>query len=50
MDQWEDYLRVLAAFTYSVGENLASSTFMSGVGKAINDYQNIKTIRSNKRW
>ena len=50
MDQWEDFIRVLSAFTYSVGENLASSTFMSGVGKAINDYQNIQTIRSNKRW
>ena len=43
-DQLQDYLRMLAAFSYSVGENLASSTFMSGVGKAINDYQNLKQL------
>ena len=43
-DQWQDYLRMLTAFTYSVGENLASSTFMSGVGKAVNDYQSIKQL------
>ena len=43
-DQWQDYLRMLTAFTYSVGENLASSTFMSGVGNAISDYQSIKQL------
>ena len=43
-DQWQDYLRMLTAFTYSVGENLASSTFMSGVGKAVNDYQSLKQL------
>jgi len=48
MDQWEDFLRVLSAFTYSVGENLASSTFMSGVGKAVNDYQSLKQLGAAK--
>ena len=48
MDQWDDFLRVLSAFTYSVGENLASSTFMSGVGKAVNDYQNLKQLGAAK--
>ena len=47
-DQLQDYLRMLAAFSYSVGENLASSTFMSGVGKAVNDYQNIKQLGAAK--
>jgi len=47
-DQWQDYLRMLTAFTYSVGENLASSTFMSGVGKAVNDYQSIKQLGAMK--
>ena len=47
-DQFQDYLRVLTAFTYSVGENLASSTFMSGVGKAVNDYQSLKQLGAAK--
>ena len=47
-DQWQDYLRMLTAFTYSVGENLASSTFMSGVGKAMNDYQSLKQLGVQK--
>ena len=47
-DQWQDYLRMLTAFTYSVGENLASSTFMSGVGKAVNDYQSLKQLGAMK--
>mgnify|MGYP003325808371 CR=1 FL=1 len=36
-DQVDDYIRMLTAFVYSTGENLASSTFMSGVGKAIGE-------------
>ena len=36
-DQARDYLRMLTSFILSAGENLASSTFMSGVGKAFND-------------
>ena len=39
-DQAADYLRMFTAFILSTGENLASSTFMAGVGKAMNDYQN----------
>jgi len=41
-DQAKDYLNMVLAFTLSVGENIGSSTFMAGVGKAVNDYQNYK--------
>ncbi len=47
-DQWQDYLAMTTAFTYSLGENLASSTFMAGVGKAVNDYQNYKMYGAAK--
>ena len=47
-DQARDYLRVLSAFILSAGENLASSTFMSGVGKAFNDYQSFKQLGFEK--
>jgi hypothetical protein len=41
-DQAKDYLNMLTAFTLSIGENIGSSTFMAGIGKAVNDYQNYK--------
>ena len=41
-DQAQDYLNMVLALTLSVGENIGSSTFMAGVGKAVNDYQNYK--------
>jgi len=41
-DQAKDYLNMVLALTLSVGENIGSSTFMAGVGKAVNDYQNYK--------
>ena len=47
-DQARDYLRMLTAFILSAGENLAFSTFMSGVGKAFNDYQNFKQLEHTK--
>ena len=43
-DQAQDYLNYVLAFTLSVGENIGSSTFMAGVGKAVNDYQNYKQL------
>ena len=52
-DQVDDYIRMLTAFVYSTGENLASSTFMSGVGKAIGDYQSFENLGFKKgaqRW
>lgn len=52
-DQWEDHLRHVAAFMYSAGENLADSTFMSGVSKAVNDYQSFRDLPPKKfvqRW
>ena len=52
-DQMRDFPRVLTAFIYSTGENLASSTFMSGVGKAISDYQTFENLGFEKgfvRW
>ena len=52
-DQMRDFSRVLTAFIYSTGENLASSTFMSGVGKAISDYQTFENLGFEKgivRW
>ena len=52
-DQVDDYIRMLTAFVYSTGENLASSTFMSGVGKAISDYQTFENLGLKKggaRW
>ena len=47
-DQVDDYIRMLTAFVYSTGENLASSTFMSGVGKAISDYQTFENLGLKK--
>lgn len=47
-DQWQDYLAIVTAFTYSLGENFSSSTFMAGVGKGINDYQNYKMYGAAK--
>jgi len=41
-DQAQDYLNMVLALTLSVGENIGSSTFMAGIGKAVNDYQNYK--------
>ena len=41
-DQAQDYLNMVLGFTLSVGENIGSSTFMAGIGKAVNDYQNYK--------
>ena len=52
-DQWQDYLRVVTSFIYSAGENLASSTFMSGVGKFMDDYQSFEQLGLQKglvRW
>ena len=52
-DQVDDYIRMLTAFVYSTGENLASSTFMSGVGKAISDYQTFENLglkKGGERW
>jgi hypothetical protein len=52
-DQVDDYIRMLTAFVYSTGENLASSTFMSGVGKAISDYQTFENLglkEGGARW
>ena len=43
-DQAADFLRMFTAFILSTGENLASSTFMSGVGKAMNDFQNYEML------
>ena len=43
-DQAQDYLNYVTAFTLSVGENIGSSTFMAGVGKAVDDYQNYKQL------
>jgi hypothetical protein len=39
---------MLTAFTLSVGENIGSSTFMAGIGKAVNDYQNYKQLGFTK--
>ena len=47
-DQANDYLNMVTAFTLSVGENIGSSTFMAGIGKAVNDYQNYKTMGFQK--
>ena len=47
-DQAKDYLNMVTAFTLSVGENIGSSTFMAGIGKAVNDYQNYKTMGFQK--
>lgn len=41
-DQAKDYLNMVTAFVLSIGENIGSSTFMAGIGKAVNDYQNYK--------
>ncbi len=52
-DQMRDFSRVLAAFVYSTGENLASSTFLSGVGKAVSDYQTFENLgleQGGARW
>jgi hypothetical protein len=43
-DQAADFLRMFTAFILSTGENLASSTFMAGVGKAMNDFQNYEML------
>ena len=43
-DQASDYLNYVLAFTLSIGENIGSSTFMAGLGKAVNDYQNYKQL------
>ncbi len=47
-DQAADYLRMFTAFILSTGENLASSAFMSGVGKAMNDFQNYEMLGAKK--
>jgi hypothetical protein len=52
-DQVDDYIRMLTAFVYSTGENLASSTFMSGVSKAVSDYQSFENLgfkKGGERW
>ena len=52
-DQAQDFLRVITAYTLSVGENLASSTFMSGISKGIKDYQmfeNLGLKKGSARW
>jgi hypothetical protein len=47
-DQAKDFLNMLTAFSLSVGENIGSSTFMAGIGKAVNDYQNYKQLGFQK--
>jgi hypothetical protein len=47
-DQAKDYLNMVLAFTLSVGENIGSSTFMAGIGKIADDYQNYKTMGFEK--
>ena len=52
-DQRDDFVRILTSFIYSTGENLASSTFMSGVSKAISDYQTFENLglkKGGERW
>jgi len=52
-DQWQDYLKITSALIYSFGENLADSTFMSGVGKFIEDYQTFDQLglqKGGERW
>ena len=47
-DQSADFLRMFTSFILSTGENLASSTFMAGVGKAMNDFQNYEMLGASK--
>jgi hypothetical protein len=47
-DQVSDFTNYFTAFLLSTGENLASSTFMAGVGKAMNDYQNYEMLGAGK--
>jgi len=52
-DQIQDYLSHFTAFLLATGENISSSTFMAGVGKAINDYQSfdrLGPIKGGKRF
>ncbi len=52
-DQWQDHVAMATALMLSFGENLSDSTFMSGVSKGINDFQNFKqlgAIKGAQRW
>tara|TARA_X000001382_G_scaffold21462_2_gene13052 strand:- start:656 stop:3451 length:2796 start_codon:yes stop_codon:yes gene_type:complete len=52
-DQWEDHLAMATALMLSFGENLSDSTFMSGVSKAVQDYQTFDQLGLKKgaiRW
>jgi len=40
----EDFLNHFTAFLVASGENIASSTFMAGIGKAFNDYQSFERL------
>ena len=47
-DQIEDYLSHFTAFLLATGENISSSTFMAGIGKAFNDYQSFERLGPKK--
>ena len=47
-DQVSDFTNYFTAFLLSTGENLASSMFMAGVGKAMDDYQNYEMLGASK--
>lgn len=52
-DQWQDYTKVAVAMTLAFGENIASSTFMQGVSKGVNDYQMFKhygALKGGAQW
>ncbi|MDC0403236.1 hypothetical protein OAM14_03705 [Candidatus Pelagibacter sp.] len=47
-DQIEDYISHFTAFLLATGENITSSTFMAGIGKAFNDYQSFDRLGLKK--
>ena len=52
-DQVDDYLEYLLHLYIQLVKILASSTFMSGVGKAISDYQTFENLgfkKGGERW
>ena len=47
-DQAEDFLNHFTAFMIASGENIASSTFMAGIGNAFRDYQSFDRLGAVK--
>lgn len=43
-NELQDYMQILTGLFYSFGDNIGSSTFMSGIGKLVDDYRSFEQL------